>query len=132
MHSEACWVRIEDLLEGDPVGSARLAAADERISRALADAVDRLAAKDPGVRGILKTASVVCHPESESQKNIAMDAEQDPTPHPSVPHRGSSASGTRPSITTSADLNTDTNESGEEWTRTRRKQAVRIMLVVMS
>ena len=59
------------------------------------------------MRGILKRDSVVCHPESESQKKIAMDAEQDPSPHPTVSHGGSSASGTRPSITTSADLNTD-------------------------
>ena len=95
------------MLKGDPVGSARLAAADERTNRALADAVERHATKDPGVRGILKWASVVCHPESESQKKIAMDTEQDPTPHPLVSHGGSSASGTRPSITTSADLNTD-------------------------
>ena len=91
---EACRRRIEDLLKGDPVGSARLAAADERINRALADAVERHATKDPGVRGILKRASVVCHPESESQKKIAMDSEQDPIPHPSVSHGGSSASGT--------------------------------------
>ena len=35
------------------------------------------------------------------------DAEQDPTPHPSVSHGRSSASGAQPSITTSADLNTD-------------------------
>ena len=56
-HSEACWRRIEDLLKSDPVGSARLAAADERISRALADAVERHATKDPGVRGILKRAT---------------------------------------------------------------------------
>ena len=63
-HSEACRRRIEGLLKGDPVGSTRLAAADERINRALADAVERHATKDPGVRGILKRASVVCHPES--------------------------------------------------------------------
>ena len=106
-HSEACQRRTEDLLKGDPVGSARLAAADERINRALADAVERHATKDPGVRGILKRASVVCHPESDSQKKIARDTEQHPIPHPSVTHGGSSASGTRPSITTSADLNTD-------------------------
>ena len=55
-------------LKGDPVGSTRLAAADDRINRALADAVERHATEDPGVRGILKRASVVCHPESESQK----------------------------------------------------------------
>ena len=55
------------------------------------------------MRGILKRAGVVCHPESEHQKKIAMDAEQDPTPHRSVSHGGSSASGTRPNITTSDD-----------------------------
>ena len=66
-HSEACRRRIEGLLKGEPSGSARLAAADERINRALADAVERHAAKDPGVRGILKRASAACHPESESQ-----------------------------------------------------------------
>ena len=53
-HSEPCPKRIEGLLKGDSVGAARLAAADERINRALADAVERHAAKDPGVRGILK------------------------------------------------------------------------------
>ena len=36
----------EGLLKGDPSGSARLAAADERNNRALADAVERHAAKD--------------------------------------------------------------------------------------
>ena len=39
-HSEA-WRRIEAVLKGDSSGSARLAAADERINRALADAVER-------------------------------------------------------------------------------------------
>ena len=51
--------------------------ADERINRALADAVERHAAKDPGVSGILKRTSATCHPESESQKKIAVDTEQD-------------------------------------------------------
>ena len=83
------------------------------INRALADAVERHATRDPGVRSILKRASAVSHPESESQKKIAMDTEQDPIPHPSDSHGGSSASGTRPSIATSADLNTDmTREVG--------------------
>ena len=59
------------------MGGARLAAADERINRALADAVERHAAKDLGVRGIVKRASATCHPESESQKKIALDPEQD-------------------------------------------------------
>ena len=35
-YSEACQRRIEGLLEGDLVGSSRLAATDERINRALA------------------------------------------------------------------------------------------------
>ena len=68
---------------------------------------ERQATKDPGMRGTPKGASVVCHPEPESQKKIAMDKEQDPIPHPSVSHGGSSASGARPSIATSADLSTD-------------------------
>ena len=72
-HSQACRKRIEGLLKGDSMGAARLAAADERISRALADAVERHAAKDPGVRGILKRTSATCHPESESQKKVALD-----------------------------------------------------------
>ena len=44
-HSEACWRRSEGLLKGDSSGSARLAAADERINRPLADAVERHAAR---------------------------------------------------------------------------------------
>ena len=57
------------------------------------------------MRGIL-----VCHPESEPQKKIAMDTEQRPIPHPSVSYGGSSASGARPSITTSIDQNTGTSD----------------------
>ena len=63
-HSEACRRRIESLLEGDSSRSARLAAA-------LADAVERHATMDPGARGILERASVVCHPEPELQKTTA-------------------------------------------------------------
>ena len=46
---------------------------------------------------------------------------------------GSSASGTPPSITTSADLNTNMTRGGEGWTRTRcdSNKPVRLMLVVM-
>ena len=69
-------------MRGDSSGSARLAAADERINRALADAVERHATKDPEMRGILKRATVVCHPESD-QKKVALDTEQDSTPNPS-------------------------------------------------
>ena len=61
-HSEACRRRIGGLLKSDSAGSALLAAAIERINRALADAVERHATKDPGMRGILQ--SVVFHPES--------------------------------------------------------------------
>ena len=45
-HSEACWKRIEGLLKGDSMGAVRLAAADERINRALADAVERHTAEE--------------------------------------------------------------------------------------
>ena len=83
---------------------------DERTNRALADAVERHATKDPGMRGILKRASVVCDPESEPQKKNALDTEQDSTPHPSVSNGGSSASGTRPCNTTSTDQNTGTGD----------------------
>ena len=44
-HSEACRKRIEGLLKGDSMGAARLAAADERINRALADAVESTQAR---------------------------------------------------------------------------------------
>ena len=94
--------------------SARLAAADERINRAQADAVERHATKDPGMRCILMRANVVCHPESEPQKKIALDTEQDSTPHLSVPYGGSSASGAQPSITTSTDQNTRTGDVTRE------------------
>ena len=60
------------MLKGDSAGSARLATADDRINRALADAVEGHAAKESGVRGILKRVSATCHPESESQKKIAL------------------------------------------------------------
>ena len=109
-HSEACQKRIEGLLKGDSVGAARLAAADERVNRALADAVGRHAVKDPGVRGMLNRASATCHPESESQKKIALDTE----PRPSVPHGGSSASGARPSTTTSTTKDADTSDVTRE------------------
>ena len=57
-----------------------------------------------------KRASVVCHPESESQKKIMLDTEQDSTPRPSVSYGGSSASGARASATASADQNTSTSD----------------------
>ena len=109
-HSEACRKRIEGLLKGDSTGAARLAAADERINRVLADEVERHAAKDPGVRGILKRTSATCHPESASQKKIALDKEQESTPRPSVSHGGPSASGTRRSTATRTAQDTDTSD----------------------
>ena len=75
---------------GDSVGAARLAAADERINRALADAVERHADKEPGVRGILKRASATCHPKSESHERVAPNTEQDSTPQPPVSNGESS------------------------------------------
>ena len=66
------------------------------------------------MRGTLKRASVVRHPQSEPQKKIALDREQDLTPHPSVSHGGSSASGAQPSITTSTDQNTGTSDVTSE------------------
>ena len=99
---------MEGLLKG--VGAARLAAADERINRAVADAVERHAAKDLGVRGTLKRASATCHPESESQKKIALDTEQESTPRPSVSHGGSSAFGARPSTATRTAQDADTSD----------------------
>ena len=69
-HSEARRRRIEGLLKGDLAGSARLAAADERVNRALADAVAR--------------------------------------------YGGSSASGARPSATTSTDQGTDAARASSE------------------
>ena len=79
-HSKACRRRIEALLKGDSSGSARLAVA------------------------------CVCHPESEPQKKIALDTDQDSPPHTSVSYGGSSASGAQPSVTTSTDQNTDTGD----------------------
>ena len=67
-------------MKGNPSGSARLAAAGERSNRALAEANQTTC--DPGMRRILKRASVVCHPESKHQKKIVLDAEHDSTPHP--------------------------------------------------
>ena len=113
-HSEACRRRIDSLWKGDSAGSARLAAADERINRALADAVERFATKDPGVRGTLTFASVVCHPEWEPLKKIAVDTGQDSTPHHSVSFGGSSASGALPSTTTSTDQNIGASDATRE------------------
>ena len=54
-------------------------------------------------------ASVVRHPESESQKRIGRDTGQDPTPHLHVSY--SSASCARPSATTSTDQGTGTSDA---------------------
>ena len=70
--------------------------------------------KDPGARGTLKRASVVCHHESKAQKKIALDTEQDSIPHPSVSYGGSSASGARHSDTASNDPNSGTTDMTRE------------------
>ena len=44
------------------------------------------------------------------QKKIALDTEQDSIPHPCLPNGGPSASGARPSTTTSTDQNTATSD----------------------
>ena len=104
VHSESCRRGIEALLRGDPSGSARLAVAEERINRALADAVNRQATKDPGTRRVPKRASVVCHPESDLQKRIALP------PHTPVSYVGSSGSSAQPSDTASTGTNDMTKE----------------------
>ena len=72
---------LEEKLDRTALGSSNIDAeaelenepsTDERINRALADAVELHATKDPRVRGILKRASVVRRPESESQKRNAL------------------------------------------------------------
>ena len=64
-HSETSRRRIEALLNGGSCGSTRRAAAGERINRALADAVERLPTKDPGMRDMLKRPSIVCLIQSQ-------------------------------------------------------------------
>ena len=87
-HSEACRRRIEALLRGDSSGSARLAAADERINRALADAVERHATKDPGTRGILKRTALSVIPSQSLRRKLRW-TEQDLPPHTPVSYGGS-------------------------------------------
>ena len=74
---------------GDSVGAARLAAADDRINRVLADAVERHATTDPGVTGILKRVI----PNRRLRRKLCWTQSRDFTPHPSVSYGGSSASG---------------------------------------
>ena len=83
--------------------------------------MERHGAKGLGVRGILKSAT--CHPESESQKKIAMDTEQKSTPRPSVSYGGSSASGTRPSTATRTAQDADTSDV-TRWTGPELAQGV--------
>ena len=91
-----------------------MAAADERINRLLADAVERHATKVPGTRGILKRAGVVCHPESGARKKIALDTEHDWPPRTPVSHGGQSGSGARPSDTASRHWRRDGRDSADE------------------
>ena len=62
------------------------------------------------MRDILKRTSATCHPESESQKKIALDTEQESTPRSTVSHGGSSASGMRPSTITRTAQDTGTSD----------------------
>ena len=95
--NEACWRRIEALLRGDSSG--------------LAETVERHATRDPGMRGILKRASVVCHPESETQKKIALDTAEFATTLSPTARR---TLDTIPSDTTSTVQNTGTGEVTRE------------------
>ena len=92
--------------------------ADEGINLALADAVERYAAKDSGVGGMLERATVVCHPESEPQKKIALDTKQDSTPHPSrtEDHQRQVH---EPAPTTSTDQDAITSDVTRKENRTR-------------
>ena len=66
------------------------------------------------MRGILKRTSATSHPESKSQKKIALDT------RPSVSRGGSSVSGTRPSTATRTGQDADTSDVNErDGTRTR-------------
>ena len=125
-HSMSCRRRIEALLGGDLSGSARLAVADERINHALADAVERQATKDLGTTGILTRASVVCHPESHPQVEIAL------SPHTPVTCGGASGSGVQPSDTTSTGTDDMTREK-KDWNehRTSLEQAATMTLAMM-
>ena len=64
----------------------------------MADAVERHATKDPGMRCVPKRVSVVCHPQSEPQEKIATNTKQGSTPTPfshlrrSISIRGNPAS----------------------------------------
>ena len=57
--SEGCRKRIVELLLGPASGAARLVAADERTNRALAEALEPHASRDPGSREVLKSTSAV-------------------------------------------------------------------------
>ena len=80
--SEACRRRIGAFLRGDSSGSARLAAADERINRALVDAVERHATKDPGTRGILTRATlsvIPSHDPNTGTGDVTREVRRGPT-----------------------------------------------------
>ena len=78
-----------------------MAAADERINRALALTLERHASRDPGSRGTLKRTNVVCHPGSQPQKVIALGTEQAALQRTPVRYRSSSP-GTHDSTPTDA------------------------------
>ena len=117
--------RIVELLGCTPFAAARLVAADERINRALAEALEPHASRDPGSREVLKSTSAACHPESQPQKKIALYTEQnthcnallshtvDRRPQAHLLHHPADA-GTRDlthSVTTKKGPDTSTNET---------------------
>ena len=138
--SEACRRRIEALLRGNSSGSAGLAAADERINRALADAVERHATKDPGTRGISEGRPVSSVIPSRSPRRKLHWTQTITCRHTlqSVSSGGSLGTGARPSETASNDPNTVTGvvtgeeRTGEDPPRTRLEQAARMTWVAMS
>ena len=81
------------------LNGSRTTAADERINRFGGRSGE---ARSQGSWNERHTeeASATCQPESESQKKIALDTEQESTQRPSVSCGGSSASGTPPSTAT--------------------------------
>ena len=97
---------------GDSDLFARIIAhiATATLPDAVADAVGRHAVKDPGVRGILKRAIAVCHLRVRIPKENCTGHRA----RPSVSYGGSSASGARPSTTTSTDQDTGTSNVTRE------------------
>ena len=106
-HSEACR-------KGGSSGSARLAAADERINRALADAVERHATNNPGMRGILKRDQ--CRLSSRVRVSEKLHWTQSRTRHHALQSHTEDHQHQvhNPGLTTSTDRNTGTSDATRE------------------